>query len=128
MDRLVLDVLRPVNPEGSYQGETKCIPTTSVLQATISWTGRYGMCPLYVAISLTSELQSPRIIKIFVCEVRGFLNFRTLGRFVLSDFTGVVSTTFGRVGSYCFYPGHDVTLDLVLFAHAHCFDRLQKCR
>ena len=24
-----LDVLRPVNREGSYQGETKCIPTTS---------------------------------------------------------------------------------------------------
>ena len=29
IDRSVLDVLRPVNRERSYQGETKCIPTTS---------------------------------------------------------------------------------------------------
>ena len=28
-DRQILDVLHPVNREGSYQGETKCIPTTS---------------------------------------------------------------------------------------------------
>ena len=28
MDK-VFDALRPVNREGSYQGETRCIPTTS---------------------------------------------------------------------------------------------------
>ena len=28
-DRQILDDLRPVNREGSYQGETTCIPTTS---------------------------------------------------------------------------------------------------
>ena len=31
----ILDVLRPVNREGSYQGETKCIPTTSKISDSL---------------------------------------------------------------------------------------------
>ena len=34
-DRYILDVLRPVNRKGSYQSETKCIPTTSTNSASL---------------------------------------------------------------------------------------------